>query len=254
MTTTETTSRTLTLDEIRSATPEAKWADMRRNQYPVYVLYAALGLRLCLPLSRLGISPVQVTTAGLLLCILMPCIPFLTLWLAPENTLTVACLLLAAIMGLFEILDIADGTLARATKRTSDFGGWLDAVGDQAYKVSGYLSLGLIVQAFAPESLGGMGAFGAAFGLGAGCAMIFARLARELWERTSPQKVYPFDETESEAGSVTLFQRVAQLEYLVPVALAITAFAGGVPILLAVWVVYGFGDFALTFITIAARR
>lgn len=254
MTTTETSSRDLTLDEIRAATPEAKWADMRRNQYPVYVLYSALGLRLCVPLIRLGITPVQVTSVGLLLCVVMPLVPFLVAWTVPANAPMAACLVLAGVMGLFEILDITDGTLARATKQTSDFGGWLDAVGDQAYKVSGYLAVGLIVQTFAPESLWGLGTYGAAFGLAAGCAMIFARLARELWERASPKKVYPFDETETALGPVTLFQLVAQMEYLVPVALVITAFTGGVPALLCVWVVYGFGDFILTFATIAACR
>lgn len=79
-----------------------------------------IGLRIGKVVGRTGISPNQITLTGFLLSILTAYVLSQTLWFYGG-------LLLLLSSG----FDVLDGAIARAYKKTSDFGNYIDAVTDK---------------------------------------------------------------------------------------------------------------------------
>ncbi len=84
----------------------------------------ALGVRIATPLvsvlRRCSVSPNALTVAGVL-------VTLVAAWLAADGRFMASGLVLAAAA----LFDLLDGALARATGRTSQFGGILDSAGDR---------------------------------------------------------------------------------------------------------------------------
>lgn len=110
---------TLTLEDFKpfGKVPSCSWGT-REVAYPV-------GVRLAYGCHRLGLTPNQVSLTSLFVSILSSII---AAFLAPQHWIGGVVLLLGLQLGF--MFDCADGVLARATKRCSDFGSILDKTFD----------------------------------------------------------------------------------------------------------------------------
>lgn len=144
------------------------WGSVVFYRLPAFVVVS----RIAVPL---GLTPTQLTVAGALL---VPLVALAAWFLAPGPAM-LALLLLGV---LFNVLDCADGTLARATGTSSLSGRYLDFAVDILYRLTTYASLGLIADHAWP---------GAAFpwvavGLCCGLLGLYARVNRIYAERLFP--------------------------------------------------------------------
>ncbi|WP_299348170.1 CDP-alcohol phosphatidyltransferase family protein [uncultured Shimia sp.] len=116
---------------------------------------------------RLGWTPLMVTGLGFVLSLIMPA---LAVWLP----LTLAVWSVVILGALFQILDCADGTLARATGRSSVFGADMDYLVGMFHYICIYASVGLIADRYLET-----GTFWALMGVVAVAGRLLARLVRE---------------------------------------------------------------------------
>ena len=135
------------------------WGSVVFYRMPAFVIAWAL--------APLGATPNQLTVTGLLLVPLIA----LAAWFLEPGTAVVAVTLMALA---FNVLDCADGPLARATGKSSLAGRYLDFAADIIYRIVAYASFGLIADHAWP---------GAAFpwvavGLCCGVLVTYARVNR----------------------------------------------------------------------------
>lgn len=138
-----------------------------REGWVVVVLYRVPSLPFVWLFARLGISPVGVTLLSFALALTMPVqAGYLPLWMAPW--------MLALSGALFQVLDCADGTLARVTGRTSVLGADLDYLCGMAQWGILYVSLGVLADRVLET-----GAYFTAVGAVAAAVRFMARLIRD---------------------------------------------------------------------------
>lgn len=153
----------------------AFWADLksdsareeRRGSWAISLLYRRPGIVLAFGAARLGLAPLQITFIGLLLALSMP----LQAAFLPIGAAVWAVAMSGA---LFQVLDCADGALARCTGQTSRRGGDWDVLVDMAQWGLLYLALGLLA-----DRLAETGQLWTAIALAAAWARLLARLIRD---------------------------------------------------------------------------
>lgn len=158
-------------------------AEERRSNWAVALFFRRPGILCAVGFARAGWSPAAVTLCALALALSMP----VQAWLLP---LAVAPWAVCAAGVLFQVLDCADGTLARGTGQSSRRGGDLDFLVDMAQWGLLYGSIGLL----ADRTMGTEFAW-TALAVTAAWARLLARVIRDrlalapppLQEDTSPQ-------------------------------------------------------------------
>ena len=154
----------------RSYTPSKRWAELE-SDFPSFLLWRPLSLRLTPMAVRLGLSPTTITLSTLVVAAVLPPLAWLG---GPSAYLGVA--LLAAC---HHVLDCLDGNVARTTGRTSGTGALLDGFGDLVFWALYFLAIGLLAQ----QAGGGLlAANGAAVGLGLVVLVLLHRSLRDAYE------------------------------------------------------------------------
>jgi len=212
------------------------WGSLVFYRLPAFVFAWAV-----LPL---GVTPNQLSFAGLLT---IPAIA-LAAWVLPPATAMIAVTVLALV---FNVLDCADGALARVSGKGTLSGRYMDFAADILYRNVAYASYGLIADRIWP---------GAAFpwlavGLSCGLLATYARVNRLYAERlfgTANGKTSP-----SRRGAADLaFSFLSGLDTLLPL-IALAAWAAGELTLALLWfLLFTLGDAVVEVggIYLAARR
>lgn len=129
----------------------AEW----RSSWAIALLYRAPALPLVWLLARTPVTPLAVTLAALALALALPVLA----WGLPLGWAGAA---VAAGGALFQVLDCADGTLARVTQRSSARGGEADFLVDMAQWGLLYIAIGLLAdRTLSGEAVGGWTALAA---------------------------------------------------------------------------------------------
>ncbi len=115
----------------------ARYREEWRSSWAIALLYRVPGLPLVWLLARTPVTPMGLTLAALLLALALPGLA----WGLPLGAAAVA---VAAGGALFQVLDCADGTLARVTGRSSRGGGDADFLVDMAQWGLLYIAIGLL--------------------------------------------------------------------------------------------------------------
>lgn len=144
-----------------------KLKDELKSDWGSAVFYRLPAFALASAAARLGLTPNQLTVTGTLL---IPAIALSAWFLAPVP----AMLVITALALLFNILDCADGSLARATGTGSLQGRYLDFAADIIYRNTAYASYGLIADHIWP----GAAVPWLAVGLCCGILVTYARVNR----------------------------------------------------------------------------
>jgi len=155
-----------------------------RTGWSIALLYRAPGVVAAWGAAHLGLTPFVVSLLAFVAALLMP---FIALWL--PITLAPMCLMLAGVA--FQILDCADGTLARGTNTVTERGGDLDFLIDMAQWGLLYFAMGLL----ADRVLGG-GWGWTALGAVAGWGRLLARVIRDRLDdgiKRAPKALRPVD-------------------------------------------------------------
>ena len=203
------------------------WGSLVFYRYPAFVLAWVA--------APLGVTPNQFTAAGLLLVPLMA----LAAWfLAPATAMIVVTLMALA----FNILDCADGPLARATGRSSLAGRYLDASADLYYRIVAYGCYGLIADRIWP----GASFPWVAVGLVCGVLATYARVNRIYAEKLFPAATEEGAEAPRRRGLFdVVFSFLSGLDTLLPI-LAFLAWQAGLLREAMVWfLLYTFADAAV---------
>lgn len=159
--------KTVPFSSIVAEYREQKLKDELASDWGSVVFYRLPAFVLAWAAAPLGVTPTQLTAVGALL---VPLIVLSAWGLSPG-----AAMLAVLLLGLaFNVIDCADGTLARATGTSSLSGRYLDFAVDILYRITTYASLGLIADHAWP---------GAAFpwvavGLCCGILGVYARVNR----------------------------------------------------------------------------
>ena len=144
-----------------------KFGEELRGSWSTAVLYRVPSLFLVWGLARLRVGPMTVSAVAVLLALSLPAQAYaLPLTLAP------VCVALSGM--LFQVLDCADGTLARVLDRTSKVGGHVDFLTDMMQWGLLYLALGIL----ADRTLGTGWGWTAVAGAGAWTRLL-ARVVRD---------------------------------------------------------------------------
>ncbi|MFO1132727.1 MAG: CDP-alcohol phosphatidyltransferase family protein [Hyphomicrobiales bacterium] len=208
------------------------------------VVYRLPAFALAWALLPLGVTPNQLTFAGLAV---IPAIA-LSAWFLPAGTAMAVVTVLALA---FNVLDCADGSLARATGTSSLSGRYLDFAADVLYRNIAYASYGLIADRMWP---------GAAFpwlavGLVCGLLVTYARVNR-LYAR----KLFPGTETHGTPSrrrpSDLAFSFLSGLDTLLPLIALLAWAAGDLRLALLWFLIFTLGDAVIevTSIYLKARR
>jgi phosphatidylglycerophosphate synthase len=169
----------------------------------------------------LGVTPNQLTFAGALL---IPLIAAAAWFLSPDHAMPVITVLALA----FNVLDCADGPLARATGRSSLSGRYMDFAADILYRNTAYAVYGLIADRIWPGSSFPWLAVGL-------CCAVFVTYARV--NRLYGEKLFPKQESKEPHGrgaSDVAFGFVSGIDTLLPV-LAVIAWAAGLLWAALIW-------------------
>lgn len=175
------------LNDIVAEYRDNKLDEELRGNWAIALLNRAPSFVVVWLLARLGASPLGVSLAAAFLALSLP---LLALFL-PIRLAGVAVFVAAYI---FQVLDCADGALARITNRSSDFGARIDFLIDMAQWGLLYLSIGLLADRHL-DGLWGWTALAAA----AAWLRLFARLLRDA---SGPQGDNPAAPPRLSAGGV----------------------------------------------------
>ncbi len=145
-----------------------------RNSWAIALLYRMPSPPFVWVLLRLGLGPMAVTAMGFVLALTMP----LQAWFLP---LGIAAWALFISGVAFQILDCADGMMARLTGRSSLLGADLDYMTDMVQNGLFYTSLGLLA-----DRMAGTGFAWTALALVAAFVRVLARLVREQIAKRVP--------------------------------------------------------------------
>ncbi|PSL18735.1 CDP-alcohol phosphatidyltransferase family protein [Shimia abyssi] len=155
-----------TFKQVASANRATAQAEKGTN-WSVYLLYRGLGTVLAWLLLKTSTTPTRVTVVALGVVTLIPVMAgFLPLWLAGS-----VCFVLAF---LFQVLDCADGSMARACGTDSAAGARYDFLVDMFQWGVLYASIGLLA-----DRLGDGGTFWTMIGFAAGWLRLFARVCND---------------------------------------------------------------------------
>jgi len=193
-----------------------------------------------------GVTPNQLTLLG---AVMVPAMAAASFVLAPHAAMIALTVLALA----FNILDCADGPLARATGRSSLAGRYMDFSADILYRNVAYACYGLVADRLWP---------GAPFpwlGVGLCCAVFVtsARLNRVYAAKlfASPQAPAPLSATPASLPQIA-FAVLSGLDTLLPL-IALAAWAAGVLWLALLWfLAYTASDALIAFVEgyLAARK
>ena len=218
------------------------WREYRRERFrselardwAVAVLYRLPSLWLVARLVPTGISPTAVTLAALPVALAMP----LAALLLPPGGAAVATVLLAVA---FQILDCADGGLARATGRSSSKGAALDFVIDMAQWGLFYTSIGILADRMVAAD--GIGFFWTPLALAAAWLRLYARVVRDARPASPAADTAPRPQEKAAGGLIALTERmVAGMSGALPIFLGIAALAGALPAMVVFVLVYALLD------------
>ena len=214
---------------------ERKLKDELATDWGSVVFYRLPAFALASAVAPLGVTPNQVTAAGGLL---VPLIALSAWFLEPGTAMVVVTLLAFA----FNVLDCADGSLARATGQSSLAGRYLDFATDILYRNTAYASFGLIADHAWPGAAFPWVAVGLCCGLLATYARVNRLYADEIFEpapedeNPKPKKRNAFD---------VAFSVLSGIDTLLPL-LAFLAWQAGLLREVMVWfVLYTLGDAAV---------
>lgn len=209
------------------------WGSVVFYRLPAFALASILAPR--------GVAPNQVTLAGALLIPLMA----LAAWVL-QPTVAVAAVTLMAV--LFNVLDCADGSLARATGLASLTGRYLDFAADILYRITAYGCYGVIADRIWP---------GAAFpwlavGLCCGVLVTYARVNRVYAEKLFPRE--PATPAAVPRGATGLaFSLLSGIDTLMPLV-ALAAWSAGWLWAAMIWfLLYTLADSVIEVAGIVAR-
>ncbi|QGZ34760.1 CDP-alcohol phosphatidyltransferase family protein [Stappia indica] len=218
------------------------WREYRRERFrselasdwAVAVLYRLPSLWLVARLVPTGISPTAVTLAALPVALAMP----LAALLLPPGFAVLGTVLLAVA---FQILDCADGGLARATGRSSSKGAALDFVIDMAQWGLFYTSIGILADRMVAAD--GTGFFWTPLALAAAWLRLYARVARDARPASPAADAAPPPQEAQPGGFVVLAERaLAGMSGALPIFLGIAALAGALPAMVVFVLVYALLD------------
>ncbi|SOC07366.1 CDP-alcohol phosphatidyltransferase family protein [Stappia indica] len=221
------------------------WREYRRERFrselvsdwAVAVLYRLPSLWLVARLVPTGMSPTAVTLAALPVALAMP----LAALLLPPGGAALATVLLAVA---FQILDCADGGLARATGRSSSKGAALDFVIDMAQWGLFYTSIGIVADRMAGTDEG-TGLFWTVVAVAAAWLRLYARVVRDARPASvAPGTAAPLGHS-AQGGFVVLAERaLAGMSGALPIFFGIAALAGAVPAMVVFVLLYALLDVA----------
>ena len=221
------------------------WREYRRERFrselvsdwAVAVLYRLPSLWLVARLVPTGMSPTAVTLAALPVALAMP----LAALLLPPGAAALATVLLAVA---FQILDCADGGLARATGRSSSKGAALDFVIDMAQWGLFYTSIGIVADRMAGTDEG-TGLFWTVVAVAAAWLRLYARVVRDARPASvAPGTAAPLGHS-AQGGFVVLAERaLAGMSGALPIFFGIAALAGAVPAMVIFVLLYALLDVA----------
>ena len=219
------------------------WREYRRERFrselasdwAVAVLYRLPSLWLVARLVPTGISPTAVTLAALPVALAMP----LAALLLPPGFAVLGTVLLAVA---FQILDCADGGLARATGRSSSKGAALDFVIDMAQWGLFYTSIGILADRMAGAGEA-TGLFWTVLALVAAWLRLYARVARDARPASPAADAAPPPQETAPGGLIVLTERmVAGMSGALPIFLGIAALTGALPAMVVFVLVYALLD------------
>lgn len=219
------------------------WREYRRERFrselvsdwAVAVLYRLPSLWLVARLVPTGISPTAVTLAALPVALAMP----LAALLLPPGAAALATVLLAIA---FQILDCADGGLARATGRSSSKGAALDFVIDMAQWGLFYTSIGIVADRMAGAGEG-TGLFWTVVAFAAAWLRLYARVVRDARPASAAPDTTAPPGPAGQGGLVVLAERaVAGMSGALPIFFGIAALAGVVPAMVVFVLLYALLD------------
>ena len=119
--------------DLRSSAAASEW----RGNWAMALLYRRPGVLFALGFARLGWHPIHITVLAFILALSMPVQAWVwPIWVSPY------LVFLSGVV--FQILDCADGTLARRTNQASDLGGDLDFLVDMAQWFLLYSAIGIL--------------------------------------------------------------------------------------------------------------
>ena len=200
-----------------------------RTSWAIALLYRMTSPPFVWLLLRLGLGPMAVTAMGFVLALSMPL-------QAQFLPLGIAGWVLFASGALFQILDCADGMMARLSGKTSVLGADLDYLSDMVQHGLFYGALGLL----ADRTLGTGGGW-TALALAAAFIRLFARLVREQVALRVPEA--------GEAGPLRLVDLpvafVAGLTGLIPFMALSGPYLGHMVVALVLYALLDVADAAL---------
>lgn len=209
---------------------ETKLKEELETDWGSVVFYRVPGFAVAWSMARLGATPNQLTLAGM---VLIPSMALAAWFLPPQQAVPVVTVLALA----FNVLDCADGPLARALNRSSLSGRYMDAAADIFYRNTAYACYGVIADRIWP---------GAAFpwlAVGLCCAVLvtYARVNRLYGEKLFPKSTETGRPRRRNAFDVA-FSILSGFDTLLPV-IAFVAWEGGMLWAALVWfLLYTLGD------------
>ena len=214
--------------------PAGIFADYRANLFRKELLsdwgtaltYRPFGLLIAAMLTRTAIRPSTLTGIG---AALLPVMLLASIFLEAGQAMGVV--LIAAIA--FQILDCADGPLARGTGRVSVSGHYWDLVADLAYRGTVYACVGHLADQLLPWGLPVSQMAALTF-----CAWLcaYARLARGELARLAPATSRPA------APAFSIYNALAGLDTLFPILAAIAFWLGALHVYFVWLFVYSLAD------------
>ena len=193
------------------------WGSVVFYRLPAFVIAWAM--------VPLGVTPNQLTFAGALL---IPLIAAAAWFLSPDHAMP----LITAMALAFNVLDCADGPLARATGRSSLRGRYMDFAADILYRNTAYASYGLIADRIWPGSSFPW----LAVGLCCAVFVTYARVNRLYGDKLFPQ-VEHSKQPQSRGAFDVGFSFLSGIDTLLPL-LAVIAWAAGLLWAAMIWFLF----------------
>jgi len=239
--------RRYTLAEaVRSYLGE-KLQEELRGEWGAAVFFRPPSLLLTPVCLNLGIGPMAVTLASLVVVLALPWLAF---WGGPQGYLYVG--LAGAVIG---VLDCLDGSMARVAERTGRMGHYADFLVGVLDRVLGYLAIGMVVAFEAGPGGGWFTGHAVALALAAALAAVMARLSRQFaaaWPDTdSPKRSGAHSPAARLAEAI--FPVISGLDQIWPLFVLLFGALGGLHWFLAWLIFYSALDFLHTQVTVLAR-
>lgn len=232
--------KTVSLSSIIADYRREKLAEELATDWGSLVFYRGPAFLLVWAVVPLGVTPSQLTVLGVLLTPVMAASAWL---LAPTLAVPVITLLALA----FNVLDCADGSLARATGRSSLAGRYLDFAADIFYRSVAYACYGFVADRLWP---------GATFpwlavGLCCGLLATYTRVNRIYAQKLFPAG--PGGSGRRPSSGELAFAMLSGIDTLLPLIAFAAWWAGALWLALAWFLIYTSADAALEIVGNYAR-